>query len=767
MEFESEYFEDVDELISEKDNLWRLSKDKRDRVKTVRAFTNGLATMSDEEAEELGRTEITNHLLGFRNIQQVETQNYSIYSSSNAMVEVKADTDNPELDSKLTVILTNTINQAIYDKGKFGNLWRAVSGELPIASVAPLMFDTKQGWCPRLASNMLFPRGTGYIAEDITYAFAPRELTVADLKKMSDSVKGTDGKFISKKDIDAILEALREQIRLDSQAVSHRSGDAEEYGTSVKDDEFFKKERKTTFNAWWYYEVVHDTSGSYVSATLFTEQCTIGKTTIGEKAIAFRKKAYDTPESWLHFIIADSEIGGVKTIDTAKGIAELTHNSDSDREELFNIIMEGTKERAKPKYQVESSADIDAVLQWNPSEDPFAPTGIAEFPVHAPTGDLFAPLELLGQNSAQLSAGTISNTGRGGESRNQTLERQQNTGAIVNNRIADVYKNLDMLLAEIVYRFLVAPSKRGSEGWQDIHWVRKQLDVQIRERLGIDWRLLAEKEFSRFKFLKVRAVRTIGEGDRGEQVEISSWLMGNITSFQPQVRPHIIHKATQAITKDPDLADFLVRQPEIVLSSQKVVAENEYDTILRRAVLGELISPSVDDIHQDHMAVHLKDLQAHLSRHSVQPWTTADMLGFAGMVEHIGEHLQILLGNTDTIEEGKVFTKQLQEVVQAAEPVVAEVQEGEGSEKSQLTEKERIELELKMGDQQLKARKFGLDLAVQKDLIDSRGARQAMIERSQYAGEIESARRLDLEQKRIAATTLQTVGNNKDNENTK
>jgi hypothetical protein len=72
-----------------------------------------------------------------------------------------------------------------------------------------------------------------------------------------------------------------------------------------------------------------------------------------------------------------------------------------------------------------------------------------------------------------------------------------------------------------------------------------------------------------------------------------------------------------------------------------------------------------------------------------------------------------------------------------------------------------------MGDQQLKARKFGLDLAVQKDLIDSRGARQAMIERSQYAGEIESARRLDLEQKRIAATTLQTVGNNKDNENTK
>lgn len=763
MKFDSEYFESVDELISEKDNLLRQSKRKRDRIKTVRAFTNGLATMTDEEAEELGRTEITNHLLGFRNIQQVETQNYSIYSSSNAMVEVKVDTDNPELDSKLTVIMTNVINQAIYEKGKFGNLWRSVAGELPIASVAPLMFDTKQGWCPRLASNMLFPKGTGYIAEDITYSFAPRELTVADLKKLSDSVAGTEGKFISKKDIDSMLEALREQIRLDSKAIASRDGDADELGASVTEEaDIYQKERKTTFNAWWYYEVAHDTNGSYVSATLFTEACTIGNTTIGETAIAFRKKAYDNPESWLHFIIADSEIGGVKSVDTAKGIAELTYNSDSDREELFNIIMEGTKERAKPKYQVESSADIDAVLQWNPSEDPFAPTGIAEFPVHAPTGDLFAPLELLGQNSAQLSAGMISNTGRGGESRNQTLERQQNTGAIVNNRIADVYKNLDMLLAEVVYRFLVSPTKKGSEGWQDIYWVRQQLDIQIGQKIGLEWKHLAKKEFGRFNFLKIRAVRTIGEGDRSEQLEISNWLMGNITSFQPQVRPHIIHKATQAVTKDPDLADFLVRQPDIVLSSQRVVAENEYDTILRRAVLGELISPAVDDIHQDHMGVHLKDLQAHLSRHSVQPWTQADMLGFAGMVEHIGEHLQILLGNTDTIEEGKVYTKQLQEVVQSAEAVVKEVQEKEGNEQSQLTEKERIDLELKMGDQQLKARKLGLDTAVQEDLIKTRGARQAMIERNQYTREIESARRLSLEEQRIAEISKQTTANGKD-----
>ena len=763
MKFESEYFDDVDDLVSEKDNLLLLHKEKKERVDTVRNFTNGLPTMTDEEAEELGRSEITNHMLGYKNIQAIETQYYSIYSGSNTLAEVIVDTDSPEMDQKLSLIFTKYLNEAIYHRGIFGNLWRSVSGELPIASKAPLMFDANQGWCPRLATNMLFPKGTGYIAEDVTYAFAPRELTMADLNQMSKAVKSGKGKMIDKETIDNMLKALREQIGTDSVRLSGHEGEADEIGDTARDSLSHKDERKTTFNAWWYYEVVHEEDQSYVSATLFTEPCTVGKTDIGQKVLAYRKKAYDTPESWLHFIVADSEIGGVKTIDKARGIAELTYNSDSDREELLNIIVEGTKERAKPKYTVKENADIDAVLQWDPSTDPFAPEGVEEFVVRAPTGDLFAPFEVLGQNSAGLSAGGVSNVGRGGESRNQTLERQKNNGANTNSRISDVYKNLDMLLDEIGNRFLTAKTKRGTEGWQEILWYRSKLDEQIGEKLGLDWRKMIKKDFGRFKFLKIRAIRSIGEGDRGEQLEVADWLMTNITQYAPQKRPFILHTATLAVTKDSDLADFLVSKPDVIISAQRTIAENEYDTIMRRAVSGELISPSVSDIHQDHLGTHIKDLEAHLARHGIAPWKRNDVLGFAGMVEHVGEHLQVLLGNKDTNEEAKLFTKRLQEVVQAAQAVVKEVDEVEGTEESQMSEKERAELELKTAEFQLKARKLGLEEEAFVTLNASRLARQSNIERGQFSRELESARRLNQTDAQIAIQAKQQKSTNEPN----
>lgn len=145
MKYKSQYFDTVEDLINEKDNLWRDWKPKRDRVDCARKFTNGEPTMTEEEAIEENRTEITNHMLGYRNIQQVEAQNYSIYASSNTLVEVTVDTGNVELDYQLSVIITAALNKSLYCKGKLGNLWRSVSGELPIASVAPLMYESKKG----------------------------------------------------------------------------------------------------------------------------------------------------------------------------------------------------------------------------------------------------------------------------------------------------------------------------------------------------------------------------------------------------------------------------------------------------------------------------------------------------------------------------------------------------------------------------------------------------------------------------------------------
>ena len=53
MKFKSEYFDTAEELSMAKNAAWLNVKDRRDRLKIIRSFTNMMNTLTDEEAEEL------------------------------------------------------------------------------------------------------------------------------------------------------------------------------------------------------------------------------------------------------------------------------------------------------------------------------------------------------------------------------------------------------------------------------------------------------------------------------------------------------------------------------------------------------------------------------------------------------------------------------------------------------------------------------------------------------------------------------------------
>ena len=86
----------------------------------------------------------------------------------------------------------------------------------------------------------------------------------------------------------------------------------------------------------------------------------------------------------------------------------------------------------------------------------------------------------------------------------------------------------------------------------------------------------------------------------------------------------VLHQATLLRTQDPDRADTLVKVPQAIINAQKVTAENEFDTIERRAALGQVLPVADDDIHQDHVPVHLLDMQAMVARHEMRPWDKYD-----------------------------------------------------------------------------------------------------------------------------------------------
>lgn len=750
MNFKSEYFDTVDELVQAKDDARITTSDRRERLTTIRKFVNMMNTMTEEEAEEMGRTEITNHGLTYRDMLQNETQLVSMVTGTNSLLDVIVDTDSPEMDITTGQRISEAINRyVIHYKGKFANFWRKVAGEIVIAGGSPVTMPETYGWLPQLRPDMIFPPETPLDAEEVPYCFDPKELTMSDLKNLRKAVSREKGRMIDVEAVDELIEKIEDQVKNNTRESD--TGLVEERAKSIRQK---KIERIVTISSWWFYEIKHDenTGNSYVSATLFVDSVSGlifkdnqgDRSSLAAKVIAYIDKVEDYACDWLHMAVVDSEIGGVKNTDTLRGMAELVYPSALEMEELMNLLIEGDKIRARPKVRITNEANPEDVAKWDIMRDLYAPAGVEEMPFKNDSRGLQTPLALLTQNAANISTSHISNGPQGGELRQQALERQQNSSMLQSNRIAEAYNHLEAILESVVWRVLAGNTKVGTEGYREIMAVRDYLD-----RYGIDYKKLAERRHGKFVFLRIRAKRTIGNGDRKQQVETADWLMNNIQAYEPAARPLVIHKATTLHTQDPDLADALVKIPKPIINAQKITAENEYDTIRRRAPLGQTLPVAQDDIHQDHIPVHLLDLQAHVATHQHRPWDMLDVLIFAGAVEHVGEHIKILLANPVTNGEAKVFIQDFQNIAQAAQAIVAEVEESQGSEQTQLTPKEQADLELKWAQYQLEATKVGIKVEDMQRLWSNREARSQLSRRQQFTREINEDRRLKLDQQRV------------------
>lgn len=759
MKFQSEYFANADELVQAKDDALAVQKDRRERLDIIRKFTNMMNTMTEEEAEEAGITEITNHGQTYKQMLQNEVQYSSMVTGTNGLVEIIVDTDDAEKDFTTGLRMSEALNKgAIHFKGKFANLWRKVSGEIVIAGGCPVTQNERYGWLPQIRVDMFFPLETPLDAEGVTYAFDPKNLSVADLSQLMSSVEGEKGSFIEKTSIQGMLDLIKEQIASRTRQSSHD----EETTKSIR--AFDKEMRKVSLPAWWYYEVKHpEKEEPYVSATMFVdgsiaiESKDIKNNTTSRERLDVRdssaqiivhiEKAFEYAFDWLHLVCVDSEIGGVKNLDTLRGVAEMSYPSGVDMEELLNAIIEGEKIKARPKVRVLDGANPDEIAAWDMIKDTFVPKGLEEMPFKNVTNGLQLPLMLLQQNAAGLATSPVTNGSQGGELRQQAIERQQSNSMVQANRVSEAANHLDSILETVIYRIFTSDPKPGTDGYNEIMWIRAYL-----ERYGIDYKALASRKFGRFEYIRVRAKRSIGNGDRREQLATADWLMANLQSFEPISRPSVIHKATALQTQDPDLADYLVKPPKALINAQKITAENEYDTVRRRAPLGQILPIAQDDIHQDHIPIHLLDMQAHVASHGIRPWDKLDVLIFAGATEHTGEHLKTLLSNPKTHGEGLAFVQDFQNIAQSAQRIVQEVEQAEGgSDMNQLTAKERADIELKRAALELEARKFGLKAEDTMKLWENREARAAISQRSQFTNEINNHRRLQLDKERADA----------------
>lgn len=747
MNYKSKYFPTVQDLLEEKNRLVSNDLERRERELIVRSFYNGKDLKTRKEEHEEDTPESVNHLIGYRNLLRNSDSIFSIYSSTNSLIEVEVTTGSPEVDIQAGGYIAKYINEAIYHSGQFEVLWSSVAGEECISGKAPLIFN-RYGWCPELAPDVLVPEDASAIPGKLPYALRRKKLDTVTLTNLQNAGKSETGKRIDKTAVKALLDTLTEQIK--GKGTKYADWRNENQTNPLDDDVL--KDTRTFIPGWEHFEVYfHEEKKKYVvSSVLYTDRVNLvspgGRSEDGEaKVISYVPVAYESPEEWMHLMIVDSQIGGLKTFSTARGLAELTYNSDVDMEELLSEQIAGEKLRARPKFRLMEGYNRAQVAEWNVQRSSVIPQNVEYVPLNG-TGNLLTSLQLLSSNTSGLTGGTFSNSGReGGELRAQALARQSENQSMTNNRMSAVYTAADRLVREIVRRFLLQKTKPGTEGYEDIEWVRARLKEH-----GVNYAELAKMEFGRFKYLKVRIARSVGSGDRESELAVATALMENIAQFEPEVRPLIRRKWVTLMTRDPNLAEQLAKLPALVINAQKVVAENEFDTLKRRSAIGQQLPVGADDIDEDHVPVHMLDFQAFLAESQFRQFNQLDLRTIAGVVDHISAHLSRMADKPASAPDAKVFQMQLQRLVAAAQEIISQVQTAEQEAQSVgLTPKEQADFALKQAALQLDAQKLGLQEATLQANEVQRRQRERRADRGQYAKEQQTA-----EQQKIAKAQL-------------
>ena len=759
MEIESDIFDDLSDLCLAKDNAFTDRGKANARRNIVRNFVNLMPTMTAEEAEEKGRTEITNFGRVFRQATAYINPLENLVIGTNNLARISVDNDDPTRDALLSTDISNAFNKAFINTSeKFSSLWRSVVGEGYVSGAVPLVYEyADEGVYPSVKPNMVFPRNTPLDSEKIAYAFDYVPMSADDLQMILDTTDKDDPN-VNREGIKGLIKKLRGAIREHSE-LNHESSNhplADKPTESVRDEECPAPD-VTHLKAYKYWEVRRKDDGhKYVSFVLFLDNISGNEADKTDKemkdyeerlVIMQESETSNDPSKWLMWMIFDEEIGGVKNYDTARGIAEANYPAAREIEELANLELEGAKIRARPKLLYNEDIDPDEILDLDLTRDVWFPNKLEEFEFRTGNSELRPILSDLLQTTAGISATTHSNTGRDQELRTQSVARQQQNASVVNTRVNKAYKKLDQLLDLMVERALSIDPDPGDDDYKAVMWFQTQVDKAIQKHYELEEgeakkqrKKISEKNHGFYTYLCVSARRTATGVDRPTEVDNARFLMEMVDTgrVSPQLVPSVLTAAAATFTQNTDIAELLSQDTRPVIKEQGRIALYEWEAILNSATTGEPLPTNSDDSHPDHVDVHTRNLASFVNGHQLRPWDQLSVAQFAAVVEHVGEHLALMRDRPEFKGEAERLLPPFQEVVNQGAIIAQEVEEAIAQE---APDDEDVDKLLKMSQIQYntaRIEKLANDIA--RDNLNTVGTQQ---QRSRRDAQAEERLRMD------------------------
>lgn len=725
------YFKDVEAAISSVGNLVTEDSDSHIDRQILANFYNGRELMTESEAEDENISTIVNHLFGYNDLNGFKLQLANIYNGGDVLwnLEIEGPPETVPDRQEHQLQMSAAIDTAIKRSRRFKPEYNATCGDLVLHGRGVLMYRDNYDWCPQL-SHLYVPKNTAPVARAVPYAFAADDIPYSTLQEHLRHAKANpDSTKWNVSELSRLVEYLEENGHLSTSAQTDTFG-GEHKQQAENTDEQMGTDESTALEVpvWYVYEVDHTDPLLPVDLRIITrynitDAANNENTKIPENFLLFDEEHhFAQAEHWLHPFFMDVEIGGKPSWHSATGIGQLNYERDTDVEEFFNLAMDGAKDKMRQKWKILDGASRDKIQRFFHEKTDLVPEGVEAVELKSDPGyqHSFQIIQMLRQLSSEESGSGTQNQGtKSDELEIQASERQQRMGFQVSARIEDIYDCMDDLGSEIVRRFINIVLDEERTGFREINEFREEMKGrQIPyEEYG------KQNDHGRMPLIQVKTSRSSGDGSETQKSQTNQALMSWIGLFGPEAQELIKRKVVRDITRDPDFAKAIVPFEKKPDPDQVARARTENTAAIERGITGFVPERSKDDVDGVHMPEHQNALQAFVLKGRTKTFfDEGEAKGFEALATHQMVHVKSAAGADQTKEMSNKFMQELQQLTREAEALK---KQGE-----QQKEKEKID-PVKAQELQLKRETLDFQKQQQMDLVEDRGRRAGLDERTQ------------------------------------
>lgn len=724
----SKLFKDYDDMLAECKRLIIEDEDDSHDRAAIGAFYNGRETMSENDARREGIKEITNHLLGYDSLAASKEQITSTVVKSPTTFVIDIQNLPVEQKDQWSMQITQYFNDAINGSRRYRPVHESCAGEATLYGSTFYTFMDPYDWCPT-TSRPLVPQGTGTLASEVPYAVVPDFLNLSRLYDIQESAERMDKSgYSSKWNMDAIsacIEFLESNTGLGATAIGNTSGliTAEERELQSRSG-LRGSNYRSEIPVFYVYQTRMEEEGRPVDCTLLARFTPDFRSAFQKKTgqpadfmLYDRERMFDSPESWLHPMFLDTQLGGKLTWHRVMGLGRLNYDPDVDTERFFNAAMQGSMEQLLRTYQVTSSADLDMVERWagGSTASNVLPEGLNIVETGKSAGFQYAfntiqMLRAVSQNHGNMALSNSGGSAGGAKQVNelevQALERQGRNAEAISNRIDQVYDVQKGIGERMFKAFISADILPCDKGYPEIRYFQQCL-----KDAKIPIKFLREMRFGRPKNYCLKVNRVAGDGDKVRETMTNQILMSWLPRFSPEAQQVIMRRVVASATNDYQLSEELLPNQKKPDFNQQERAQNEDQTMIQRALL-QYISPiRPDDLNMVHIPEHFADMQALLTAGQQGTWTQVDAAAFQSIGQHVMQHIQMVDGVDHQLF--KQLMDQVQRFSQVADGLTRNMQRQQQSQAAPMTQNDQVKA-------QLAQQRLQLDAQKQQDLVSHR-----------------------------------------------